>query len=118
MSSPKLAAVNSRHPSPPEHLSDARKAIWADVVQAFDPPTDALAVLELYCVSLDRAEEARKVLDVEGLTYIDRFDKPKEHPLVAVEHNATLRACRCWRDLNLEADVAPASPLSLRRRAR
>jgi hypothetical protein len=62
----------------------------------------ALAVLRMACEALDRADEARKVLDRDGLTVAGTGGTTKTHPAVAVEHDSAVRAARLFRELSLD----------------
>ena len=54
---------------PPAHLSESSRQLWSEIVEAYtvrDAP--GLAILTSGLEARDRAAEARKVLDDEGLT--------------------------------------------------
>jgi len=62
----------------------------------------------------DRAEQARKVLTKDGLTYLDRFEQPTSRPEVAIERDSRLAFARLLRELNLETPTADSRPPALK----
>lgn len=64
-------------------------------------------LLTLAAESWDRCQQAREVLDRDGLTYADRFGAPRARPEVAVERDSRLGFVRIVRELDL--DVEPPS---------
>ncbi len=62
-------------------------------------------LLTLAAQAFDRAEQARKILDAEGLTFFDRYDNPRARPEIAVERDSRLAYARLLRELSL--DVQP-----------
>src|SRR5690242_544455 len=88
--------------SVPSGLSARSTAFWTDVTEMWvieDPA--ARTLLELACVALDRGEQARALLDAEGLTITDRYGQMKPHPAASVEHQARLAVARLLRELRL-----------------
>jgi P27 family predicted phage terminase small subunit len=92
---------------PPAHLSRLSKALWRRLVADYGLADEAhaLEVLRLACEALDRADEARRILAVEGVTFLDRFGKPRPHPAAAIERDSAIRAARMFRELSLDADA-------------
>jgi hypothetical protein len=64
-------------------------------------------LLTLAAESWDRCQQAREVLDRDGLTYADRFGAPRARPEVAVERDNKVSFARLLRELDL--DVEPPS---------
>lgn len=91
----------------PKHLSVASKRLWRGVVADYELDPHHLEVLRLALEARDRCEEARQILEVEGVTYVDRFGAPRKHPAVAIEENARLQCIRAWRELDLEGEPLP-----------
>jgi hypothetical protein len=75
------------------------------VVDDFDLGLEphAREVLRLALAALDRADEARQVVEAEGMTYANRFGEPRAHPAVAVERDCRGQVARLFRELSLDA---------------
>lgn len=76
-------------PKPPRGLSKQAVSYWSMVVNEYALEDSALMMLESALRSLDRAEECARQIMRDGLTPLDRFGMPREHPLLQCE-----RACR------------------------
>ena len=66
-------------------------------------------LLTLAAEAWDRGQEARQILDAEGITTVDRFGQARAHPAVAIERDARLASARLMRELDLDAEPAPSS---------
>ena len=96
--------------TPPRHLRPASKTWWASVVKDYEGlQPHHLRLLTLAAESWDRVEQARKILNEEGLTVVGRFG-PKAHPLVAVEQNNKVLFARLVRELNLSETPDDSRP--------
>ena len=58
---------------PPSTLSDAAKAFWRSITASFELQEHHIAILNEALFSWDRCQEARSLIDVEGITVRDRF---------------------------------------------
>lgn len=92
---------------PPAHLSKDARAWWRQVSTTYELEEHHLRLLRLACESWDRADQARRILAREGVTYRDRFGKPRKHPAVSIEEQARLQFARLLRELDLEAEAHP-----------
>lgn len=99
--------VDKAELSPPEHLSDAARAWWASVVADYDLEPHHIELLTLAAEARDRAEQARRLIEAEGLIVATTTGGTKTHPAVAVERDSRIAFARLLRELDLEAD-APA----------
>jgi hypothetical protein len=61
-------------------------------------------LLTLASESWDRAEQAREVLDRDGLTYVDRFGAPRSRPEIAIERDSRVAFARLIRELDLDTN--------------
>lgn len=95
--------------APPRGLSPPSRRLWRTLAAGFDLESHHLAVLEEACRALDRAREAREVVDRDGLTQFDRFDQLRPHPLLTVERDQRALAGKLLKDLNLDAEI-PGPP--------
>jgi phage terminase small subunit len=113
MSQAKLSIVTAllpatKLPDPPKHLTPASKRWFRSVVAEFPMSDTDIRLLTLAAETFDAAEEARKVLAMEGSTYSDRKGGIKAHPCTLIlRDNRTLFA-RLVRDLHLDG-AQPAS---------
>jgi P27 family predicted phage terminase small subunit len=110
----RLRSISPRGPQPPEHLSDEAKAWWRKVNADYALEPHHLKLLQSACESWDRAQEARRQVEAEGITVQGRYG-PKINPAVAVERDARMTLVRNLRLLDLDAE-APTPTMRVRRR--
>lgn len=93
----------------PDYLSPRAAALWKSVVANFELEEAKVGLLLLACKSLDRWEQARAVLDAEGLTYeVEGKLLPRpEAQIEAAAHRGYLSALR---QLNLEEPAPEQKP--------
>ena len=101
--------MRKRGPNPPAHLSDRCKVWWRSVMTDYDLEPHHEHLLRLAAEALDRAEQARAVLAVEGIC-VAAGESVKAHPAVAIERDARTAAARLIRELDL--DVEPPADRS------
>jgi len=92
-------------------LSEQSKALWRRVAADFVLEAHHYTLLRLACESLDRAEEARKILAADGIVVKGTDEEAtvvKAHPAVAVERDSQLRAARLLREIGLDETGGPA----------
>ena len=101
---------------PPRHLSAPTRRWFESVCNDYDLQPHHLHLLQLAGESWDRCQQARKVLDRDGLVYLDRFDCPRARPEIAVERDSKLSFARLIRelDLDVEAPKEASRPPTLR----
>ena len=89
----------------PSGLSAAARRWWTRLVTEYgiDDPAGEL-LLEDALRQFDRAEEARRVLEKDGVTATDARGRPKQHPAVAVERDARAGMRAALKMLNLNPD--------------
>ncbi len=86
----------------PNHLRAATKRWFAEVVEAFELESHHVRLLTLAAESWDRCQEARAILDKEGLTFEDRYGSPRSRPEIAVERDSRLAFARLIRELGFD----------------
>ncbi len=96
--------------TPPRHLRAATKRWWNNVVAAYELDEHHLRLLALAGSAWDRAEQAREVLDRQGVTYNDRFGQPRTRPEVAIERDSRIAFARLLRELDLDGPAPEARP--------
>ena len=97
-------------PQPPKHLSAVAKQFWRSVCESFDIDSHSLDLLEVACVQLQRAEQARVIIAKEGMIIVDRFDQPKPHPGIEMERQASMAFVRIGRELGLSVEAPDSRP--------
>ena len=95
---------------PPAHLGRPGRRLWKSVTGEFALAPHQLELLRLAAEATDRADEARQLLDEQGLTFHDRAGLPRSRPEVAVERDSRLAVARLLRELALEPGDADARP--------
>jgi P27 family predicted phage terminase small subunit len=72
---------------PPAHLSEAAALFWQRVVREYAMHDDevGLAILTSAMEAWDRSEQARAVIEREGIAVKDRYGRPRAHPLLSVQ---------------------------------
>jgi phage terminase small subunit len=82
------AAAEAKIPDPPAHLSKKMKEFWRGVFELKNLQPFQTLILKEACEAFDRAEQSRRILKREGLTYEDRFKQPRSRPEVAIERDS------------------------------
>lgn len=99
----------------PEHLQPATRKWFSEVTLAFELESHHVRLLTLAGEAWDRCEQARRVIDVEGLTFSDGNGAPRVRPEIAIERDSRLAFARLLRELDLDVSTPGESrPPSLR----
>jgi phage terminase small subunit len=94
--------MKQRIESPPAHLGEHSAAFWRRMVEDYDlDEAPARELLRLACEAMDRAEQARAQLDVDGLTITDRYGQVKPHPAASIEVQNRTAVARLLRELRV-----------------
>ncbi len=88
--------------APPEHLSDESKAWYQQVATEFAMDQHHLFLLQCACENWDRSQSARREIEKNGLTVLDRFDQIHARPEVAIQKTAQAAFVRVVRELRLD----------------
>jgi P27 family predicted phage terminase small subunit len=91
-------------PAPPDHLSEAMRAWWQQVVAEFDLDPHHLKLLEAAADAWDRMASARAAVIAEGLTVTTKHGV-KKHPAVDIERDSRIAFSRILRELDLDEPV-------------
>ena len=98
---------------PPGYLAPATRRWWKSVVESWELEDHHVRLLTLAAASWDRAEQARELLAVHGLTFMDeKLKRPTARPEVAIERDSRIAFARFLRELDL--DVEPPKEISKR----
>ena len=104
----RFCPMTSRAPVAPKHLRQNTARWWREVHKSYQLDQHHSRLLQLAAEAWDRAEQSREALAEHGLTYSDRFGKPLARPEVAIERDARIAFARLVRELDLDAEPAPA----------
>jgi hypothetical protein len=63
---PALRVAEGRRLPAPSHLSRSSRAVWAEILGGWELEAHELALLERALTALDRAEEARRLVEAHG----------------------------------------------------
>ncbi len=102
--------IRNNTSQPPKHLTAQAKQFWRSVVNLFELEEHNLDLLETACVQLQRAAQARAIIEKEGMVIKDRFQQPKPHPAVELERQAHLAFVRIGRELGLSVEAPDSRP--------
>ena len=102
--------THKKTPQPPKHLTAQARQFWRSVCALFDLEEHNLDLLETACVQLQRASQARAIIDKEGMVIADRFEQPKPHPAVELERQAAMAFVRIGRELGLSVEASDSRP--------
>jgi len=102
--------VPAELPPPPEHLSEAMKRWWQQVMTDYALDEHHLRLLEAGCDAWDRMVQARDTLRAEGLTVPTRDGGSRRHPCADIERDSRLAFARLLRELDLDAEPPPERP--------
>lgn len=89
-------------PQPPKYLSAEARAWWRSVVEEYELTDTDLRLVRLAAEALDRAEQARQVLQRKGLTYADPKRGPRMRPEVVIEKDSRAAFAKLIRQLGLD----------------
>lgn len=97
----------TEHVEPPAHLAPETADWWRTVLAGFDLEAHHLRLLRLACEAWDRTQQAREILDRDGLTISTADGGMKAHPAVAIERDSRLAFARLVRELDLDTEAPP-----------
>ncbi len=89
----------------PRHLSTRIARWWQSVVSSYELEDHHPHLLTTACEFWDRKQEARKIVEKEGILLQDRFGQAREHPAVKIERDSGLMFAKLLRELALDVDA-------------
>lgn len=106
----------TEHLEPPAHLAPETAGWWCAVLGEYHLEAHHLRLLRLACEAWDRCQQARVILDRDGMTTGTETGGLKAHPCIGIERDARLAFARLLRELDLDAEPPPdrARPPALR----
>ncbi len=91
-------------PKPPKHLSKEAKRLWDEINREWELDSAGLLILQAGLEAYDRMEQARRLIEKQGLTVVDKYGQVKMNPLVQVERDSRGLLLRCFKALNLDIE--------------
>ena len=95
---------------PPKHLDAAGRAYWRAVLRSYELEDHHIAILATACEALDRAAQAREVIQKVGILIAPKSGGiVRQNPAIRVEKDAQLVFLRAQKELGL--DIEQAGPM-------
>lgn len=91
----------------PAHLSTPAKRLFAAVHELYELEQHDDAILVKALEAWDRAEQARELVQVDGLVILTRLGERKAHPAVAIERDSRAAFLAGMRQLGLDYEPVP-----------
>jgi len=85
----------------PEHIKDSGRKWLKTVLAEYEFTNSELNLLFVAASCMDRLQEVREKIALEGLTVPDRFGQMKAHPLLAAERDNRLVLSRLCNQLKI-----------------
>jgi len=102
-----IAEIDRPCQAPPEHLSPASRDWWRAIAVRYELEPHHERTLQAACEAWDRGQQARELVQREGLTSRGARGQIIPHPAVAVERDSRVSFLRALRELNLDAEQGP-----------
>ena len=80
---------------------------WQSVAKAHKLTEAQRHLLTLAGETWDRSTQARRILEQDGLIFLDRFGQPRPRPEVTIEKDAKLLFARLMRELQAGGENLP-----------
>lgn len=80
--------------------------LWRDVQASWALNAPALELLRCAVEALARADEAAELVSRDGLTFVDRWGQPRQHPAAVLELNHRGQAARYLQALGVTLEDA------------
>ena len=94
-------------PKAPSGLSKPAAIWWGKLIDEYSiNDASGLLLLEQALRSLDRAEEARRLIDKEGSMVLDRFQQQRAHPAIQTERDSRAAVVRTLAALGIDGGPA------------
>ena len=88
---------------PPAHLSDRAKDLWRAVAGGREMSPGRLALFQTALECLDRADQARKAIDRDGLTFTTESTGAVHlNPIARIEKDSRSAFAKIWKTLGFD----------------
>ena len=102
-------------PKAPKHLRTTTRKWFENVIDEYDLEPSDIRLLTLAGEAWDRGQQAREVVDRDGMTFTDRFGQPKARPEIGIERDSRIGFARLLRELSLDVGEPDSRPPGLAR---
>ena len=93
-----------RLPRAPRGLSERCKRIWKDVLEEWVLDKSSLVLLQTALESLDRRDEARKLVKRDSIVTVSPSGLQRAHPALKIERESTSAFLSAWRAIGFNLD--------------
>lgn len=91
----------------PEHLSERAAKLWQQYAETIVKSPGGIAMLQTGLEALDRAEQARKLIEIEGMiTKTGKSGVSHVHPAISIEKDARSLSLKTFKALNIHLDYS------------
>lgn len=100
-------------PVAPDHLTENMQELWGTIAREYELADDlhSLYILTQACEYFDLGQQARQVLNAQGVTFEKASGDPGARPEVALFNTCRIGYAKMLRELGLDAaDVDPTRP--------
>jgi P27 family predicted phage terminase small subunit len=87
--------------TPPEHLGTAGRRLWRELHAEHTFAEHERELVRRACEAADRADQAREIVEREGVVAVDRYGQTRVHPAVVVEKDSRAAIARLLSALRL-----------------
>lgn len=88
----------------PMHLSRSARDFYRSVSRTYVLEEHHLRILESALSAWDRMNQAREIVEKEGIVAFDRAGRPIVHPAVIIERDSRAAFARLIRQLDLDVE--------------
>lgn len=97
-----MTKKKEQKPAAPRELGPEGRQLWVELVVEYEiEDAGGLAILRLACESWQRYKDAQRQIKADGMSFLDRFDQVRAHPLLAIERDSRAQCLQALKSLNL-----------------
>src|SRR5262245_22176067 len=94
----------------PKHLTPDSQSWWAAICEEYAMQSHHHRLLTLAAEAWDRAQQAREILDKDGITIEGREGGMRAHPCVAIERDSRAAFASLVKQLGLDDEGETRAP--------
>lgn len=95
----------------PRGLTKRDRELFKAMIEEYsiDDPA-GLSIMQTAMIAKATETKCQRIVDKEGLVYFDRFNRPKNHPLLTTIRDARSQYLQALRQLNLDLEPLKDRP--------